>query len=199
MQDKRLLLAAISGLLTLSISAPSFAIMSVPNGWYLEGNIGVSHVSNKSYPGKVSKSGLGGNINLGYKLIPYFGLEAGYSKYADTTIKDGNGTKAASDRHYAVDVAGKGILPFADSGFEVFAKLGVARIASDVKVEDATAAANLGIANNKHNATGLYAGLGAQYDVMPELAIVGQWQRAQGSSSTGNFDLYTLGLNFIFD
>lgn len=198
MQGHRLLLT-ISGLIAVSISMPSFAIMSVPNGWYLEGNLGTSHISNKTYPGKSSNTGFAGNANLGYKFMPYFGLEVGYSKYADITIKDNNGTKAASDRHYTVDVAAKGIIPFADSGFEAFAKIGVARVASDVKVDDAASAAALGIANNKHNATGLYAGAGAQYAIMPELALVGQWQRAQGSSSTGNFDLYTLGLSFIFD
>ncbi|MBV9575283.1 MAG: porin family protein [Gammaproteobacteria bacterium] len=199
MQGKRLLLSMV-GFAAVSISMPSFAIMSVPNGWYIEGNLGSSHISSKTYPGKVSKSGFAGNANFGYKLMPYFGLEVGYSKYADISIKDNTGTKAAIDRHYTVDVAGKGILPFADSGVEVFAKLGAARVASNVKIDDANSAAALGInGNNSHNATGLYVGLGAQYDVMPELAFVGQWQRAQGSSSTGSFDLYTLGLSFIFD
>ncbi len=198
MQGHRLLLAAISGLVISTISMPASAMMSIPNGWYLEGNAGWSHISNKTYPGSSSRSGVAGNANLGYKLMPYFGIEAGYSRYADTTIKNSIGTKAATDQHYAVDLALKGIVPFADSGFEMFAKLGGVRVASNIHINNSTAAAGLGLTSNQHNSTGIYAGLGAAYYLMPELSLVVQWQHAQGSNSTGNFDLYTGGLNFIF-
>jgi hypothetical protein len=41
-------------------------------------------------------------------------------------------------------------------------------------------------------------GVGGQLNIMPELGIVVQWQRAQGSSSTGTEDLYSVGLAFMF-
>jgi hypothetical protein len=184
--------------LIASQTLPAYAIMSIPNGWYLEANGGVNSMSGKSYPGSTSRSAGAANGNIGYKFIPYFALEAGYSYYAETTIKDSAGTKAAFDKHYSFDLAGKGIIPFSDTGFELFAKLGAARISSKVTVKDPTAAASIGIGANSHNTTGIYLGAGGQYYVMPEMAIVLQWQRATGNSNTGTFDLYTAGLNFIF-
>lgn len=198
MQGKRLLLTTIAGCSAILFASSASANMSIPNGWYLEGNLGTSHMSGKSYPGKSSTSGFAGSVNFGYKLMPYFGLEIGYAKYADATIKQNDGTKAGNDSHYSVDIAGKGILPFSDSGFEAFAKLGAARAASKVTIDNQTAATNIGLGKSSHSSTGLYLGLGAQYNMMPELAVVGQWARAQGGSQVGDFDLYTLGLSFIF-
>jgi hypothetical protein len=196
---QRRYLAAIAGLTSLFFSIPAFAVMSVPDGWYLEGNVGSTKLTNKTYPGSSSPSGIGGNANLGYKFMQFFAMEIGYSLYANTSIKDSNGTRAATDKHYSYDAAAKGILPISDSGFETFAKLGVQRINSHVSIDDYPAAANVPISNSQSSATGLYMGLGAQYYVIPELAIVGQWQRADGTSSTATMDLYTLGLSFIFD
>jgi hypothetical protein len=197
MQGKKLLFTAMASLIVLSAAAPTYAIMSIPNGWYIEGNAGSSHLSGKSYPGSATKSGFAGNANVGYKLMPYFGLEAGYSLYASTNIKNSAGVKAATDKHYSFDLAGKGIFPVSDTGFEIFAKLGAMRASSTVSVNNDAAAAALGIGRNSHSAIGLYAGLGLQYYVMPELALVAQWQRAQGDSSTGTFDLYSGGISFI--
>lgn len=197
MQRKQL--ATILGLATLLFSVPALAVMSVPEGWYLEGNVGSTKLSNKSYPGSASASGIGGNANLGYKFMPFFAMEIGYSMYASTSIEDQNSTKAATDKHYSYDIAAKGIFPITTSGFELFAKLGAERVSSHISIDDQTAANNIGISNTSSSAGGLYMGLGAQYYFIPEVAAVGQWQRAEGTSSTGNLDLYTLGLSFIFD
>jgi hypothetical protein len=174
--------------------------MSVPNGWYLEGNAGSSHLSNKSYgAGNASSSGIGGNANIGYKFMPFMGLEIGYSRYQNTKIKAPDGTKAGEDKHYSYDIAARGILPLADSGVELFAKLGAQRIVSHVSLVDNTAANQIGLASSQHSSTGLYMGVGGQYYFWPELAVVAQWQRAQGSSSSGTEDLFGVGLSFIFD
>lgn len=200
MQGKRLLLAvATCGLATLSITTPAFAVMmSVPMGWYLEANAGSGHLSNESFPGHTSSSGIGGNANLGYKFMPYFGLEIGYSRYPNTSVKDADQTTAANVKHYSYDIAARGIWPISDSGFELFAKLGVERIKSSVSISNEMAALDLGIGSGSHSSTGLYTGVGGQFYFMPELAFVVQWQRAQGSSSTGTEDLYSGGISFLF-
>ena len=72
MQGNKYLLATVSGLAALVMSTSAFAIMSAPDGWYLEANAGSTNLSNKSYPGNSSSSGIGGNANLGYKFMPYF-------------------------------------------------------------------------------------------------------------------------------
>lgn len=200
MLHKGLRVKALVGLTALGIAMPAFAIMSVPYGWYLEANAGSSRLSNVSYPGNASSSGIGGNANLGYKFMPYFAMEIGYTQYHNTTITDPtSGNKAANVKHYSYDLAGRGILPIVDSGFELFAKLGVERLAARTTINNTLAANNLGIVSSSHSSTGLYYGIGGQYYVMPELAINVQWQRAQGNSKTGNLDLFSGGLSFLFD
>lgn len=198
MQGKKLL-TLLSGLAVLSIATPALAMMSVPYGWYLEGNLGSSHTSSTNYPGSISTSGIGGNANLGYKFMPYMGLEMGYTQYSNSSIKNNVGTKAATIKNYSYDLALRGIVPIADSGFELFAKLGAERVNAKVSINSQTAAAGLGITSSNHSATGLYVGIGAQYYVMPELAFNVQWQRAYGNNRTGNMDLFSGGLSFIFD
>src|SRR5579862_2390678 len=167
MYGKKLLLTAVGSLVMTSFVHSAHAYMSMPDGWYLEGNVGSSHLSNKSYPGSSSSSGVGGNANVGYKFMPFVSAEVGYTQYANTSVKDQFGTKAAQDKHYSYDLAAKGILPIAASGFEVFAKLGVQRTSSKVTIQNQTAANNIGIAATRHSNTGLYIGAGGEYAFMP--------------------------------
>jgi len=199
MQGKRILLAAMSGFAALSFATSAFAIMSAPYGWYVEANAGSAKLSNKSYPGSSSSSGIGGNVNLGYKFMPYMAAEIGYSQYPNTSIKDPAGTKAGTDKHYSYDIAAKGILPIACSGAEAFAKLGVGRLVDKISINNSAAATSIGLGSASHSATGLYMAVGAQYYFMPEMAVVAQWARVQGNSSTGNEDLLSGGVSFIFD
>lgn len=192
-------LAVIAGLSALTITTSVWAVTSVPNGFYLEANAGSTHLSNKSYPGSSSSSGIGGNGNIGYKFMPYFAVELGYSQYANTTVKNSAGTTAGTDKHYSYDIAAKGILPAYDTGLEGFAKLGMQHLNSHLNIDNGAAAAQLGLGSSSHNTVNLYYGAGAQYYFMPELAAVIQWQRAQGNSSTGTLDLFTGGLSFIVD
>ncbi len=198
MQGKRLLSALIGGIAALSVAAPALAVMSNPNGWFLEGNIGSTKLSNKSYNGSSSSSGVGYNGNLGYKFMPYFAAEAGYTRYADTKITN-SGTTAGTDKHYSWDIAFRGILPAADTGFEAFAKVGAERISSHTTIQNSTTAANIGLSSGSHSNTGLFVGGGVQWYFMPELAGVVQWQRAYGNSSTGTMDLISGGISFMFE
>lgn len=200
MQKQWLKLVILSGLSLFSITTYAWSgCMSVPDGWYVEGNIGGSKVSNVNFGGSSTSSDWGGNINLGYKFMPYFGGELGYSRYANTTVNDQFGNRAATVKFYSYDIAGKGILPVFNSGFEFIAKLGVQRMNTQVSLTNSTAAAHIGLSSSHSSTTGLYLGAGGQYYVMPELAVVVQWQRAQGNSSTGNADLYSIGISFILD
>jgi len=199
MWGKKLRVAILSGFTATFIATPALAVMSVPNGWYIEGNAGSSHISNTDYPGSSSSSGIGGNGNIGYKFMPYAAAELGYTRYAGTSIKGSEGTKAANVKHFSYDLAARGILPISDSGVEAFAKLGVQRISSHVSLVDDEVAGELGLGGGTHSSTGLYMGVGGQIYFTPEFAAVAQWQRAQGSSSSGTEDLYSLGLAFIFD
>lgn len=193
---------AVLGVVTLGVTGTAMAVVSIPVGWYAEGNVGASYVNSANYGNGLSndKRGWGWNINGGYKFAPYFGVEAGYTSYATVKIKS-NGTQVAKAKNnYSVDIAAKGIFPISDTGFDVFGKLGISRVSSQVSATNAAlAAANGATINTGTNSkTGLYMGLGGEYYFTPNVAANVQWSRAKGNSTTGNLDLYSLGLSYIF-
>lgn len=201
MQGKSILTAALCGLAALVTATPALAIMSIPNGWYLEANIGSSRLSDKNYSNvDIGQSGIGGNGNVGYKFMPYVAAEIGYSRYPDSDVDDLFGNQLAKIEFYSYDIAIRGIVPMSDTGFEFFAKLGASRISASLDF-DATPsyARSFGVDNGSHTTTGLYWGVGGQYYWWPELAINAQYQVAQGNSSTGSLSLLSAGLSFIFD
>lgn len=201
MLKKNVIVGSVAGIVLLGVLTTANAVPPPPAGWYVEGNIGNSKITNVTYASgnSVSGSGRGWNVNGGYKFMPYFATEIGYTKYADAKGKI-SGTTIAQDSHYAYDIAGKAILPIADSGAEVFAKLGLASLRSHVTVENQSFVSANGIVVNSgsHHATGGYAGLGAQYTAWQALAVNAQWQYAKGNSKTGNYQLYSLGISYTF-
>jgi len=190
-----------------SVGALGFTVLTMaevpmPMGWYLEGNLGGSKISNVSYATNTSiaSTGLGWSLNGGYKFIPYFAAEIGYTSYANGTINF-NGSKVGKDQAQSYDVAGKAIMPVQDTGVEIFAKLGVARAKSNVTATNAALLAANGETLNtgRHNSTDLYFGLGGDYAFMPNMAANLQWNRVDGTNKTGNLDLFSLGLTYMFD
>ena len=196
MKGKMRVLVAM-GLLSLSTTS-AWSVISIPNGWYIEGNVGSTKAHDKSYPGKASTSGTGGNVDIGYKFMPYFGMELGYTRYANTIIKDGFGNKAGRDMHDDYDFVGKAMLPIVDSGFEAFAKLGVHRLLSRVRITDQGVANSIGLGAGRHTTTGIYMAVGGQYSFIPDLGVNIQWARAKGNNHTATMDLVSVGLTFIF-
>ncbi len=199
---KQVLLKTMCAMGAMSMMTIASAAMPLPTGWYLEGNIGMSKATSKSYPGvsSVKNTGKGWSANVGYKFMPYFGLEAGYARYAPTRLNSPVQT-VARDSHTSIDIAGKGIIPFGCSGFEMFAKLGIARISSQIGVIDATGAAAYGLTFNtsSQSATGLFADVGAEYAFTPSILANVQWAIAKGNSKTGNLQVLTAGLSYIID
>ena len=197
MNNKKMWISTISSVAALLVAGSSLAgDMSVPYGWYIDANAGSGKLSNFSAQGSSSQSGTGVNGNIGYKFMPYFAMEAGYTSYASSSIVR-NGTKLANVKHNAYGLAGRAIFPIVDSGFELFGKLGVQRISAKVNINAPAAAAAAGLTSSSHDTVGALLGVGAQYYVMPELAITAQWQRAQGNTKTGTEDLYSAGLSYI--
>jgi hypothetical protein len=199
MQGKKRL-ALVGALAVMSFSNSVMAMMSVPAGWFLEGNVGSTRISGqRGVSGtNASTSGIGGSAALGYKFMPFFAMEIGYSQYAGSVYKVSN-TKLATATNYSYDIAARGILPISSSGFELFAKLGAGRASTKLKYTNSAVQQGLTGGNSTHSATGLYYGLGAQYYFMPELAVNVQWATQYGNSTTGNMSLLTAGLSFIFD
>ncbi len=193
--------------LTLGVSSIALFMMShlvnaampVPFGWYLEGNLGKSY-TNKIFPGRVQNTGLGWNVNGGYKFTQYVAVDVGLTRYAQARVQTFQGTTVATDSHYSYDIAGKFILPLAHSGAEIFGKLGIARINSYTSLTNQGAAQAQGFVFNTgvHSSSGAYFGAGADFAVTPNILTNVQWMRVTGSRATGRADLASAGLSYIF-
>jgi hypothetical protein len=197
---KRIKLIALS-CLTLAALNTAHATMPLPMGWYVEGNIGLPEVNNIDYASNASNSmsGLAWSVNAGYKFMPFFALEGGYINYATTNIEN-NDTKVGKATSQTFDLVGKVMLPIQNSGFEFMAKLGVGRTKTHVTASDPTYAAANGVTVNAgtDNATALIYGLGGEYAFYPEMLVNAQWTRSDGGSTTGNLDLYSIGIAYLF-
>jgi hypothetical protein len=202
-QRNQLITAVITGCMGCMaglFALPASASLAIPNGWYVEGNAGGGKISDYSTNGRVSSStGIGWNVNVGYKFMPYLSAEAGYTQYPLAKIKDQFDVTAGKSKHYSYDFAAKGVVPIVASGFEVFAKLGIQRSVVNISTENQIAVNNINLNTNRHSDTGLFMGLGGQYYFTPELAGVAQWTRAKNNSNVGTLDLYSLGLSIIFE
>ena len=182
-------------------STSIFAVSTLPCGWYLEGSYGVTTVSNENYSGITSEdnNGQGWNLSAGYKFMKFLAIDAGYTSYDATRLKNSVGTTVAQVQHYSINGAVKGILPLWTTGVELYAKAGVAYLNSSVgNVDDAAAAVDsLVIDSDTKTSTGPFAGLGISYALAPEISVLLQGTRAFGSSSTGQMNLISLGFNWI--
>jgi hypothetical protein len=165
----------------------------------VEGDVGKSVASDKRFPGNVHNTGLGLGLVAGYKFTQYVAGEVGITHYRDTQVYNPAGTRFATDQHYSYDLAGKLMVPIAQSGLDIFGKLGMGRIYSYTHLSNANAAAIYGysVSTGVHSHNVLYLGAGAEYAVLKNLMANVQWARAKGTNQTGDLDLYSVGLAYI--
>ncbi|HEX2548494.1 MAG TPA: outer membrane beta-barrel protein [Gammaproteobacteria bacterium] len=161
------------GFLIFTFIGNVFAHVPIPRGWYADGSVGLTNTntSEDDDGDNNSSTALGYNVNLGYKFLPFFGLEGGYTSY---------GTSSSSfTGNHAIDIALKGIIPFPEVGAEIYAKLGGAQV----------------YPQGENNSTGLYYGFGADYWLFANMSILMQWMQAKGSD--GPLNLFSIGVGFL--
>jgi hypothetical protein len=195
----KLFVLGCAGIAIGAVNGIALAAKSLPFGWYVEGNLGKSSTY-KILPGRVRDTGLGWNINGGYKFTQFVAVDVGFTHYAEARVQNSAGTSVSTDSRFSYDIAGKFMLPIASTGLEVFAKAGVGRIHSYNSLRNQNAAQLNGLTFNTgaHSATGAYFGAGADYAILPSVLTNLQWMRASGTRATGRGDLYSAGLSYIF-
>lgn len=159
------------------ISGMVFADIPVARGGYADINVGYSKVVSSSYMDDVN--GLGLNFDLGYKMMPFFGVELGYTTYG--------ASKSSFTGASAIDGVIKAMLPFQEVGAELFAKLGSAYLTNGKLLDGVS-----------QHATNVYYALGGDYALNPNMLVVLQWSQAYGNSNTGTFQLLSIGASYIF-
>lgn len=197
-------------LLCAAFANVTFAAMPAPQGLYIEGNLGksFSHYQDFSFYDYdlfgnqlienthfSNQTGVGANINFGYKFNPYIAVEAGITHYAPVkiTVTDQYGYSNSADlNQLSVDMAVKGILPISNTGLDLFGKAGIARINQYLDDSD--------VDDNFTSNVGAYWAVGAEYAFTSQLLGNIQFSRAQGNSSadTDSLDLASVGISYLF-
>jgi len=75
------------GAMVLGIAASAHAAVSVPFGWYFEGNVGQSNLGGKYYPGSAKNKGLGESVDVGYKFSTFVAGEVALAITRRTALK----------------------------------------------------------------------------------------------------------------
>jgi opacity protein-like surface antigen len=179
----------------------AWAAMPLPWGWYIEGDLGKSVTSTKHYAGyRVQNTGFAGSIEGGYKFTQYIAGELGFTRYAQVRMKGPFSNTFATDQHYSYDLAGKLMLPIAQTGLNIFGKLGIGRINSYTTLTNPqVASANCYyVDTGVHSHNAFYLGGGAEFAILSHLLVNAQWERAKGTNLTGDLDLYSAGVSYIF-
>jgi len=167
-----------------------------------------------------SRGGLGGRVFGGYNYNQYLGVEAGYSRYANSKYKGisasklPNGSTKNSSINYsmsAFDLVGKGYLPIGESNFNVYGLAGAAYVKSTTQYKNGkvaldskvTAPADGSKTNSKVRPI---IGAGASYNI-PQTSVVTnvEYSHIQGSgnvrtspSAIPSADLLTLNVAYNF-
>ena len=131
--------------------------------------------------------GLGGRVFGGYAINQYFGIETGYSRYAHSLYKaSGNdeGISFNDSLEYkltAIDVVGKVSFPLAETGFNVYALAGLARVHQDIIVKSTDNADNsqMRVTASTYRIRPVY-GIGTSYDINSNVTAGLELTRIQG-------------------
>lgn len=173
------------------------------NGFYVGGMLGYSNMnysaSNQNYkPGNTSdNSGFAWNGQLGMQMARNFAIQADYYNYADASfnnIRGIPGAKANYSQHVG-DVVGKLILPL--GAFNLNANAGLAYVALD-RNANGTAKAHQ-INPGDKNVGKLTYGLGAGYDLGPNLTATVNWQQIPSGNGIEQSNFIGAGLDYYFN
>lgn len=152
---------------------------------------------NDHIPGTTSSNSDGykasGKLFGGYDLDKTWGIEAGYTDFrksnANYTLNNATGNARTDGNAYYV--AGKATAPLNDQ-FSVFGKLGVARTKVSLSASDP-------MLNASQSKTGLYAGLGGQYNLSKQVALTLEYERYGQSTNYGpKPNVWTVGAKYNF-
>lgn len=160
-----------------------------------------------------SFSGLGARGFFGFNLNKYFGLEAGYTHY-DRALYSGSFPGQYSALTYYIhtyDFVAKGYFPFGNTGFNLYALGGIARVVESVQFINGGISANSNVAfpandgtTHGYNNRPIY-GLGANYNFGAHFTINAEITQVQKLNSFSNtpyavpfLDLATVNVAYNF-
>jgi hypothetical protein len=168
-------------------ASASVAMANQTSGFYAGVLAGYGMVD---YTGDVvyKNHGIDGGVNAGYMATPNFGAEVGFIQYSEVKLSD---NQPAITQNYNMYAAGVAKLDLT-SEFNVFAKLGLARVHSKVNSTDLTIPQG-GVAKYT-----LFAGAGVGYFVMPNIQLSFEGDMTTKSSNIPGMLSSNIGLTYVF-
>jgi hypothetical protein len=146
----------------------------------------------------------GARLFLGYKMNRYAGVEAGLFTFftpVNYTVPDNTQPcSGLNTRTGAVDVVGKGTLPFsfADYSFDIFGKAGAAlTYVTTSKGLNSSPSRGCGKKNYEGRIRPALT-IGASYDLSQSWVADLSWTRLMTGGIAKNMDLYALGISYHF-
>lgn len=173
------------------------------------------HIRPKGGVNNVNNNGLAGRLAIGYQFNQNFAVELGYLRLASKKVglgdtKMGDPIIDVTDpsitlAQNALDFAAKGILPVGNN-FNVYGKLGVAYLTSDLHVDgknDKEQKVSYNVndeAGFKKHQLAPEAAIGVSYDITQNVSIDASWTHIHpiGKNSAGNINFASVGLSYNF-
>lgn len=128
----------------------------------------------------------------GYEFNPIWGLEVGYIDFTNAGFNysaggvNGHGTTDGN----AYYLAGKGTYAINEQ-FSVYGKLGAERSRRNLK--------DVGFLNQGESADGLYASVGVQFKLTPQVGLLAEYERYGKTKDFGaKADVWTIGARYNF-
>lgn len=176
---------------------------AIGNGFYLGGLLGYSSMNytatNQNFkPGTTnSNSGLAWNAQVGDQLTRNFAIQADFNDYSSASFNDLKGVPGANANYTqkSGDLVGKLVLPL--GAFNLNANAGLAYVALDRGVNGT--AKNAGINPNNVDKVKITYGLGAGYDLSPNLTAIVNWQQIPGGGGIQSSNIIGAGLDYYFN
>lgn len=183
-------------------------------GFYLGAQGGATNTHNKdklvqtgTIPATVlatpSGGGFGGRFFMGANMSQYAAIEAGITHYGTTTYNPSITVLCSKPtvKENAFDLVGKGMLPFANSGLDVFGKAGVAVISVGQSGSLRSLPSSNPCSSSSSNTTAVRptGTLGVSYDITPSWVADVSWSRVfSGGGTVQNLDFLALGISYHF-
>ncbi len=176
---------------------------AVGNGFYVGGLLGHSSMdytaSNQHFtPGKTEdNSGFGWNAQAGYQVARNLALQADFYDYGDAHFKNLQGVQGASANYNqkAGDVVAKLVLPL--GAFNLNANAGLAYVALDRNANGVAKAHSMNPGDK--DVTKFTYGLGAGYDLSPNLTAIVNWQQIPSGGGIQQSNIIAGGLDYYFN
>jgi OOP family OmpA-OmpF porin len=175
-------------------AAQAQTIQSTPGGYIGLGAASANSNSSTNGLNATDNDGYKSNVKVfgGYDFNSMWGAEAGYTDFRNSgfnyNVAGVNGR--GNTDGYSYYVAGKAMMPVNDQ-FGVYGKLGVEHSQRSLK--------DVGVYNASNSDTGVYAGVGLQYNFTPKTAVVAEYERYGKEKDFGaRPNVWTIGARYSF-